>query len=298
MFDVIIIGGSYSGLAAALQLARARRTVLIIDAGERRNRSAAHSHGFLGQDGQTSGAIQARGKAEVLAYPTVTWLDARASHATRMKDGFRVTASGEGFESKRLILATGVADQLPDTPGLKERWGRRAFFCPYCDGYELNRGSLGVLATGPGASHFALLISEWAASGRMTLFLNGNAEPNADELAALRARGIAVERAAVSSFGGQDAVDVQLADGRTQTVDGIFLATKGKLNGPFAEQLGLELDDGPMGPFFKTTATKETNIPGVFACGDDALPMPAVAFAVADGVRAGVGAHQSLVFRP
>ena len=155
-----------------------------------------------------------------------------------------------------------------------------------------------MLATGPGASHFALLISEWAGPGRTTLFLNGHAEPDADEVVALRARGIAVERAAVSSFGGQDAVVVHLAEGRTQTIDGVFLATKAKLNGPFAEQLGLELDDGPMGPFYKTTETKETNVPGVFACGDDALPRPAVAFAVADGVRAGMGAHQSLVFRP
>jgi len=298
MYDVIIIGGSYSGLAAALQLARARRTVLIIDTGERRNRFAGHSHGFLGQDGQPPAAIQAKGKAEVLAYSTVKCLDARATQATRIRDGFQVTAGGETFEARRLILATGVSDQLPDIPGLKERWGTCAFYCPYCDGYEFNLGTLGVLATGPGASHFALLISEWAGPGRTTLFLNGHAEPDADEVVALRARGIAVERAAVSSFGGQDAVVVHLAEGRTQTIDGVFLATKAKLNGPFAEQLGLELDDGPMGPFYKTTETKETNVPGVFACGDDALPRPAVAFAVADGVRAGMGAHQSLVFRP
>lgn len=298
MYDVIIIGGSYSGLAAALQLVRARRTVLIIDAGERRNRFADHSHGFLGQDGQPPGAIQARGKAEVLAYTTVTWLDARASQATPTKAGFQVTTGHERFESRRLILATGVTDQLPAIPGLKERWGKRAFYCPYCDGYEFNLGTLGVLATGPGASLFAVLISEWAGPGRTTLFLNGNAQANADEFAALQARGIAVEPSAVSSFGGRDAVDVHLADGRMQAVDGMFLATKVRLNGPFAEQLGLELDDGPMGPFYKTSATKETNVPGVFACGDDALPVPAVAFAVADGVRAGAGAHQSLVFRP
>src|SRR5206468_9964042 len=116
MYDVIIIGGSYSGLAAALQLARARRTILIIDTGQRRNRFAGHSHGFLGQDGQPPAAIAAKGKAEVLAYPTATWKDALAAEAVRTPDGFVVRAGGDEFHGKRLILATGVVDVLPAVP--------------------------------------------------------------------------------------------------------------------------------------------------------------------------------------
>ena len=187
MYDVIIIGGSYAGLAAALQLVRARRRVLILDAGQRRNRFAGHSHGFLGQDGQPPGAIAAKGKAEVLAYPTVTWKDALAAEAVRTPDGFVVRADGDEFRGKRLILATGVVDELPAVPGLEERWGKRVFFCPYCDGYEFGLGSLAVLATSPQSARFAILISEWAGPGQTTFFLNGQPEPDAHELAQLAA---------------------------------------------------------------------------------------------------------------
>src|SRR5256885_16301044 len=123
MYDVIIIGGSYAGLAAALQLVRARRRVLILDAGQRRNRFAGHSHGFLGQDGQPPGAIAAKGKAEVLAYPTVTWKDALAAQAVRTPDGFVVRAGGGEVHGKRLILATRVVDELPALPRPAARWG-------------------------------------------------------------------------------------------------------------------------------------------------------------------------------
>jgi thioredoxin reductase len=204
MYDVIIIGGSYAGLAAALQLVRARRRVLILDAGQRRNRFAGHSHGFLGQDGQPPGAIAAKGKAEVLAYPTVTWKDALAAEAVRTPDGFVVRAGGDEFRGKRLILATGVVDELPAVPGLEERWGKRVFFCPYCDGYEFGLGSLAVLATSPQSARFAMLISEWAGPGQTTFFLNGQPEPDAHELAQLASRGITIEREPVTSVGGDE----------------------------------------------------------------------------------------------
>jgi len=113
MYDVIIIGGSYAGLAAALQLVRARRRVLILDAGQRRNRFAAHSHGFLGQDGQPPGAIAAKGKAEVLAYPTVTWKDALAAEAVRTPDGFVVRAGGDEFRGKRPFSRPASSTSFP-----------------------------------------------------------------------------------------------------------------------------------------------------------------------------------------
>src|SRR5437867_3455668 len=147
MYDVIIIGGSYAGLAAALQLVRARRHVLIVDAGQRRNRFAHHSHGFLGQDGQPPEAIAAKGRSEVFAYPTGTWREALATEARSISDGFVVRAGSDEHRGKRLILATGVVDELPAIPGLAERWGKQIFFCPYCDGYEFGMGRLGVLAT-------------------------------------------------------------------------------------------------------------------------------------------------------
>lgn len=298
LYDVLVIGGSYAGIAAALQLARARRSVLVLDAGQRRNRFASHSHGFLGQDGRPPGVIAATGRAEVLAYPTVTWRESLATEARVLPRGFAVRAGSEEHHGKRLILATGVVDDLPAIPGLTERWGKTAFSCPYCDGYEFDLGRLGVLATNPHSPHFAVLVSEWAAAGQTTLFVNGGLEPDAAQIAALAARDITIERAPVLSMTGEvPRLELRLGDGRSAQLDGLFLAPSTHFATPFAEQLGCELDTGVVGPIYKTDENKETTVPGVFACGDAALPKPSVAFAVADGVRAGVAAHQSLVFR-
>ncbi|WP_447602618.1 NAD(P)/FAD-dependent oxidoreductase [Nitrospira sp. Nam80] len=297
MYDVIIIGGSYAGLAAALQLVRARRRVLILDAGQRRNRFAHHSHGFLGQDGQPPEAIAAKGRSEVLAYPTVTWREALATEARPISDGFVVRAGSDEHEGKRLILATGVVDELPPIPGLAERWGKQIFYCPYCDGYEFEMGRLGVLATSDASTRFALLVSEWGGVGKTTFFLNGTVEPEAEQLVALASRNIAVERENVVAVAGKErAMEVRLGDGRSSELDGLFLLPCTRINSPFAEQLGCELEMGKHGPLYRTDETKETTVAGVFACGDAALTMPSVAFAVADGVRAGKFAHQSLVF--
>jgi thioredoxin reductase len=298
VYDVIIIGGSYAGLAAALQLVRARRKVLILDAGQRRNRFAGHSHGFLGHDGQPPGAIAAKGKAEVLAYPMVTWKDALATEANRAPEGFVVRAGSNEFHGKRLILATGVVDELPSIPGLSESWGKRVLFCPYCDGYEFWLGSLGVLATRPQSAHFAMIVSAWAAPGQTTFFLSGQSDPDAHELAQLKSRGITIEREPVVSVSGDErSIDLHLRDGRTAKRDGLFLLPRARIQGPFAEELGCELETGPLGFYYRTDTTKETTVKGVFACGDIATPMPGIAFAVADGVRAGGAAHQSLIFR-
>jgi len=298
MLDVIIVGGSYAGLAAAIQLGRARRSVLIIDAGQRRNRRAHHAHGFLGQDGVPPGIIAEKGRAEALAYPTVRYREASVSATRVIGGGFAVEVEGETLQAKRLILATGVVDELPEIPGLRERWGYSVFHCPYCHGYELNRGRVGILATLPTAAHLALLASEWGAPGRSMFFLNGAFEPDPEQLAELRAREIAVEREPITAIEGElPEVAVRLQSGRVERFVGMFLASSTRLAQPFAEQLGCELEAGPVGPFYKTDMMKETNISGVFACGDAGLPMGSVSFAVADGVRAGVSAHQSLVFR-
>ncbi|SLM46557.1 Thioredoxin reductase [Nitrospira japonica] len=297
MYDVIIIGGSYAGLAAALQLVRARRHVLIVDAGQRRNRFAHGSHGFLGQDGQPPAAIAAKGRSEVLAYPTVTWREALATEARSVSDGFVVRTGSDEHRAKRLILATGVVDELPAISGLADRWGKQVFSCPYCDGYELGMGRLGVLATGVASTRFALLISEWAGVGKTTFFINGAVEPEAEQLAALASRHIEVERGEVVEVAGNEPVlELRLGNGRSSILDGLFLLPHTRLNGPFAEQLGCEVEMGPHGPLYRTDETKETTVAGVFACGDAALTMPSVAFAVADGVRAGKSTHQSLVF--
>ena len=289
--DVIIVGGSYAGLSAGLQLARARRTVLVIDAGLRRNRFATTSHGFLGQDGQPPQVIAAEGRSQLMEYPTVTWVQDSVVQASQQPGGFSVRTQCNGeFQATCLILATGVVDELPAIPGLQERWGQRVFHCPYCHGYELDLGRIGVLATSSLAMHHALMLPDW---GPTTLFTNGMFAPDAGQQAQLDRRGVRVERTGVRSISGERA-DLELIDGRVIALDGIFTVPRTRIS-PLAGQLGCELIDGPTGPYLHTTETRQTSVPGVFACGDTSLAGGSVALAVAEGVRAGVGAHFALI---
>lgn len=295
MFDTIIIGGSYSGMAAALQLARARRKIAVIDAGSRRNRFASRSHGFLSRDGQSPAGIAHEARGQLLAYPTVTWIEGEALEASGSSDDFRVALSaGEPVRGRRLILAHGVRDELPDLPGLAGLWGRHAFHCPYCHGYELDGDRIGVLGVGPLSMHQALMLPDW---GPTTFFTNGALQPNEQELRQLAARGTAIEPAKV--LGAEEAgggVALRLADGRAVELAGLFVATKLHLSSPLAQALGCAVDHGPMGETIRTNEMKETTVPGVFACGDAARPAGNLSFAVADGVMAGAAAHRTLMF--
>lgn len=293
-FDVIIVGGSYAGISAGMQLARARRRVLVMDTGLRRNRFARASHGFLGQDGRDPAAIADDARAQLLAYPSVEWLPEAAVAAKKEADGFVVkAANGERFTARRLILASGVADELPEIPGLAERWGRHVFHCPYCHGYELDGGPIGVLAASPLAIHHALMLPDWGAT---TFFLNGVFEPDAEQMSRLDRRGVAIEREAVVAVGGARA-DVTLASGRTIPLAGLFTQPRTRMASPLAALLGCEFENGPSGPFIRTDGMRETSVPGVFACGDAAVAAGNVAIAVGDGARTGGAVHHSLLFR-
>lgn len=296
-YDVIIIGGSYAGLSAALQLGPARQKVLIIDEGLRRNRFASHSHGFITQDHANPAEIAAEARSQVMEYKTVEWVSGRADTARRNievdsgETSFEVGVRGVRYHSRRLILALGVRDILPDIEGLKERWGKSVFHCPYCHGYELNQGKVGVIAGSALSMHHALMLPDW---GPTTLLLNQAFEPDTDQLQSLAARGVVVERAPVKAL--SDHADVQLVDGRTLSFSGLFALAPFEVSTLIAQQLGLNMEQGPLGATIKTDAMKETSLPGVFACGDAARPMASVALAVGDGSLAGVGAHRSLMF--
>ncbi len=291
--DVIIIGGSYAGLSAGLPLARARRSVLVVDAGKRRNRNAGSSHNFLTQDGNAPGKIVATGREQLLSYETVKWHDGEAARVESVEGGFRVlTADGAETTARRLIVAAGVKDELPAIPGLAERWGRSVFHCPYCHGYELNQGRIGVLASSPLSMHHALMLPDW---GTTTLFLNGAFTPDEDQLAELARRGVAVEQGRVDSLVG-DRADVRMRDGRVVVLDGMFTMSRVSVSSPVAEQLGCELDEGPHGSVIRVDEMKATSVPGVFACGDAARFGGSIPIAVADGAMAGVAAHRSLMF--
>ena len=292
MEEAIVIGGSYAGLSAALQLARGRRRVLVIDAGRRRNRNAAHAHGFLGQDGRDPADIAAKGRAEVLAYPTARWIETSAESVSRVDDGFAVTVgTGELLVAERLILALGVIDELPDVPGVAERWGQSIFHCPYCHGYELGEGNIGVVATTPLSVHQAMMLPDW---GKTTYFTHGF-EPTPEERAALERRGVKIEPSPVVRV--ENRATVRLADDRALSFAGLFLVPRNRIAGRIVADLGLETEEAPTGSIIKTDMMKTTSVPGVFACGDAAMAAGSVAFAVADGARAGIGAHRSLIFR-
>lgn len=291
-YDVIIIGGSYAGLSAAMPLARARRRILVVDEGLRRNRFAAHSHGFLTQDGNDPAAIARLGREQVMAYETVDWLTGKAVAAALTERGFRVDIEGaEPREARRIIFAGGVVDQLPEIPGLAERWGNRVFHCPYCHGYELQQGRIGVIATSAMSMHLALLLPDW---GRTTLFLNEAFEPDPEQLATLAARGVTLEREPVQRIDGE--LDVVLRDGRVISLDGLFVPTRIDVASALPESLGCEFDEGFYGRIIRTDAMKATSVKGVYACGDAARMGGSVPLAVGDGTLAGAAAHQSLIF--
>ncbi|MGK9050304.1 NAD(P)/FAD-dependent oxidoreductase [Neorhizobium petrolearium] len=290
-YDAIIVGGSYAGLSAGLPLARARRRVLVIDEGIRRNRFAEHSHGFLTQDGEKPGAIAGKAQAQLMAYPTVDWIDGRADKARKEGEGFIVSAGGKDMAGKALVLATGVKDHLPEIPGLQERWGRSVFHCPYCHGYELNQGAVGVIAVSPASLHHGLMLPDW---GPTTLLLNGAFQPDGEARGELSRRGTRIEESPIHSIGGH--ADVHLQDGRMLSFAGLFTMPRTEIGSPIAEELGCALEDGPMGPFIRTDETKQTSIAGVFACGDAARAAGSVALAVGDGAMAGTAAHRFLMF--
>ncbi|MBT2118064.1 NAD(P)/FAD-dependent oxidoreductase [Dyella sp. LX-66] len=292
-FDVIVVGGSFAGLAAALQLARARRKVLVVDAGMPRNRFAAHSHGFLGHDGKAPAQILSESIDQLLRYPTMSFRQGMAATAAREGDGFRVTLDdGATVDAERLILALGVRDELPALPGLAERWGQTVVHCPYCHGYELE-GPLGVLATHPSSAHQALLVPDW---GPTTLFTQGMLTLDEAELAQLANRGVRIEpQPVVELLGEAPRLDgVRLADERIVPMHGLFVAPRTRVASPLAEQLGCEFDSGPLGSVIRVDGMQQTTVPGVFAAGDAATLFTNATRAASAGVMAGVAAHRSL----
>ncbi len=294
--DFAIVGGSYAGMSAALQLARARRQVTVIDAGLRRNRfvdeAGSTSHGFLSRDGVAPAELWTQARTQLLQYPSVRWIGGQAEQARVLPSGeLSLQVGGQLLVARRLVLATGVRDELPAVPGLAERWGHSVFHCPYCHGYEVGGGAIGVIAASPMAHHHAMMLPDW---GPTTLFLNGVYAPTEADLADFVRRGTQIEAMPVQRIDGF--ADVVLADGRSIRMQGLFTQPRTSPASPLAQQLGCVLADGPMGPYVQVDAMQQTSVANVFACGDAARAAGSIALSVADGAMAGVAAHRASMF--
>ncbi|MEO7886648.1 MAG: NAD(P)/FAD-dependent oxidoreductase [Polaromonas sp.] len=296
LHDAIIVGGSFAGLSAALQLARARRNVLVIDAGLPRNRFASESHGVLGHDGKPGPQLLAEARQQLLAYPTAQIFSGRVSRVDVGEAGFVVEAEDglRWFTGRRLLLATGVSDVLPGIPGLEARWGKTVVHCPYCHGYEIGGGAIGVLGTGAMSVHQAVMFADW---GDVTLFTQGVVEVSAEEQALLAARKVKVESSPIAELLGMPPAleGALLQDGRRVAIKALLVGTQVRMGSPLAEALGCAFDDSPFGPIVRVDAWGTTSVDGVYAAGDMARVPHSITFATASGVAAGIRLHSSLI---
>lgn len=292
--DVVVIGGGAAGLGAGLTLARARRRVTIVDAGEPRNAPADGVHGLLGLDGVNPLELLARGRDEVLGYGGEILSD-HVVDVSSTEAGFEVgLRGGQALQARRLVIATGLVDELPDIPGVREQWGHGVLHCPYCHGWEVRDQRIGILATGPMSVHQALLFRQLSAGVQ---FFGNGAQIPAEELAQLAALDIPVLDGRVSAVESVNGVlsGVLLDDGRVVELDTVVVGPRMVARAePFAG-IGIEPTPHPGGSFIETDATGRTTVPGVWAAGNASDLSAQVGAAAAEGVRAAAHINADLV---
>ncbi|MFF1253039.1 NAD(P)/FAD-dependent oxidoreductase [Pseudarthrobacter sp. NPDC058329] len=297
-YDVVIIGGGAAGLSAATTLARALRQVLVIDAGTPRNARAAGVHGYLSRDGINPSELLSIGRREVLSYGG-TVADGEAVSARRTSDGFEVIlGDGRRFSGRRLLVTSGLTDELPPIDGLREQWGKGVVHCPYCHGWEIRGQRIGVLGTGPLSVHQALLFRQW--SSEITLFLNDTVEPTAEEWDKLTARSVAVVAGPVASVDAVDGVltGLTLRQGSSFDLESLAVGTRMEARSVLLESLGLSPRTHPTGAgrFIETDAMGgATAVPGLYAAGNVSNLMAQVITAAAEGVMSGARINADLV---
>jgi thioredoxin reductase/SAM-dependent methyltransferase len=289
--DVAVVGGSFAGLAAALQLGRQRRSVIVVDAGEPRNAPASHSHSYLGWDGASPAELAAAGREEVRSYGGEV-LDGRASRVTRTEDGgFRVElVGGHAIVARRVLAATGLVDELPSIDGLADHWGRGVIHCPFCHGFEVRDRRIVQIVTHPMGLHTSGLFRQL--SGRLTVVLHDAAGVDDAALDALRAGGVEVVAGYVTRLlTGADGhvAAVELGDRKAIDADAVVVAPRFRVRAEPFVALGLQPAAHPsgLGDFVHTDETGATSVPGLYAAGNLADPSQQVAQAAANGSRVG-----------
>lgn len=291
-FDVIIIGGSYAGLSAAMSLGRSLRRVLIIDSGLPCNRQTPHSHNFITQDGKKPAAITKKAKAQVLKYATVAFHTGLAINGEKTSDDFIITTqTGNQFTSRKLIFATGIKDIMPDIQGFSQCWGISVIHCPYCHGYEVHNEKTGILAKGDFAFHYAQLVRNLTKN--LFIFTNGKAEFSAAQSAKLRQHKIPVIQKEIACLKHKKGKLEQIVfkDNSIFQLKAIYARPAFEQHCNIPAILGCELTEQGL---IKTDIVQKTSVPGVFACGDNTSPMRSVAYAVATGNIAGAMVNNSL----
>ncbi|MFC5218159.1 NAD(P)/FAD-dependent oxidoreductase [Streptomyces coerulescens] len=296
-YEVIVIGGGAAGLSAALVLGRARRRTLVVDAGEPRNAPAAHMQGYLSRDGMPPAEFLAVGREEIARYGVELVRD-RAVNVERGA-GFVVTlAGGRHLHARRVIIATGLKDELPEVPGVAERFGRDVLHCPYCHGWEVRDQAFGVLATTPQSVHQALMVSQW--SKDVTFFLHEVPESDLtdDDLRRLAAAGVKVVPGAVAGLVIEEdrLTGVRLADGTVQAREVVFVAPRAVPQTGLLEKLDAEMQETPFGTYPVVDPTGLTSVPGVWAVGNAMGFSEQVINAAAGGYRAGAFINGELLF--
>ena len=292
-FEVIIVGGSYSGLAAAMSLGRALRKVLVIDSGKPCNRQTPHSHNFITHDGKTPKEIAMLAKQQVEMYETVEFFDGLATKGIKTKTGFEIeTSTGEKFTADKLIFASGIKDIMPEIEGIAECWGISVLHCPYCHGYEVRNQPTGIISNGEYGFEFSSLLSNWTKD--LTLYTNGKSTLTTEQTSKLKKHNITINENEIKML---DHTNGQLEhiifkDGNKIAAKALYIRTDFKQHCPIPESLDCELDEDG---YLKTDTALKTTIPGIFACGDNAIRTRTIANAVYMGNLAGMVVNKDLI---
>jgi thioredoxin reductase len=297
-YDVVVVGGGAAGLGGALILGRARRSVLVVDAGEPRNAPASGVHGFLTRDGMDPAELLRAGRAEVRRYGGRVVEGGRVASAALVDGGFAVgLEDGRRVGARRLLVATGLVDELPDVPGIRERWGRDVLHCPYCHGWEVRDRAIGVLAGGPLSVHQALLFRQLSADVK---FFSHTTEPPTDEQAEqLATRGISMVDGEVASLEVVEdrLVGVRLGDGRVVSREALAVSPRMTARAGFLAALGLRPAEHPagVGVYIPSDATGRTDVPGVWVAGNVTDLVAHVGAAASSGAAAAAQINADLV---
>ena len=292
-FDVLIIGGSYAGLSAAMALGRSLRRVLVLDSGQPCNRPTPHAHNFLTQDGRPPAALAAEARAQVLAYPTVQLVSEAVVAATGTDGDFTLTTdTGRVARGRKLLFATGLRDILPPQPGVAECWGISVIHCPYCHGYEYRGQPTGILLNGDAALQHAHLLRQW--TSQLTIFTDGPAIFTPEQRAQLAAAGVGIEETPVQELrhhAGQ-LTHAGLADGRQVPLAALYLRPGLAQHCPLPQALGCAFTEAG---YLSVDALQKTSVAGIYAAGDATTMMRAVSAAVAAGGLAGAMLNRELL---